>query len=109
MTRALHRLTAGRLRIWWLTNRKDAVRAAQLVTLVALFLLASSMDYQDQLNAESAAHASVREELAQERAGRSLPPTVYMIEARTPAEARTKLAEIEGAAMAERYKLRSVR
>ena len=55
MTRALHRLTGGRLRIWFLSHRQDAIRAVQLVTLVALFLTASSMDYQDQLDTERAA------------------------------------------------------
>ena len=109
MNRALHRLTQGRLRIWLLTHRQDAIRAAQLVTLVVLFLTASTMDYQDQLDAERAAHREVAQTLAQERAARALPPTLYMIEARTPAEARLKMAEIEGAAMAERYRLRGAK
>jgi hypothetical protein len=105
----LHSIFSGRLRIWWLTHRQDAVRAAQLVALVALFLTASTMDYQDQLDAERSAKAAVDEQLAQERAGRSIPSTVYMIEARTPAEAKMKLAEIEGAVMAERYRMRGAK
>jgi len=105
----LHALNAGRARIWWLTHRQDAVRAAQLVTLVALFLTASSMDYQDQLDAERAAKEAVAEQLARERAARELPVISFVIDARTPAEARMRLAEIEGAAMAERYAMRGVK
>ena len=105
----LHALNAGRLRIWWLTHRQDAVRAAQLVTLVALFLTASSMDYQDQLDAERAAKDAVAEQLAQDRAARELPRVTFVIDAASVAEAKKRLAEIEGAAMAERYAMRGVK
>lgn len=105
----LHALASGRLRIWWVTHRRDAVRAAQLVTLVALFLAASSADYQDQLDAERAAHEAVSEQLAQERAARGLPRVTFVIDAETIPAARMRLAEIEGAAMAERYRMRGAK
>lgn len=105
----LRSLNAGRARIWWLTHRHDAKRAAQLVTLVVLFLTASSMDYQDQLDAERAAKDAVAEQLAQERAARGLPRVTFVIDAKDIPAARMRLAEIEGAAMAERYGMRGVK
>lgn len=105
----LRSLNAGRARIWWLTHRHEAKRAAQLVTLVALFLVASSMDYHDQLEAERAAKEAVAEQLASERSARGLPRVTFVIDARTPAEAKLRLAEIEGASMAERYGMRGLK
>lgn len=105
----LRSLNAGRARIWWITHRQDAVRAGQLVTLVLLFLTASSMDYRDQIDAERAAKDAVTEQLAQERAARGLPRVTFVIDAKDIPAARMRLAEIEGAAMAERYGLRGVK
>jgi hypothetical protein len=107
MTRAIRSLNKGRLRVWWIYHRQDAIRTLQLAAIVLLFLVASSMDYRDQVAAERAAHEAVREQLRDERAARGHSRTVYLIEAATPEAARMKLAEIAGEIDLERAKLRS--
>lgn len=108
MTRLLHRLTHGRLRIWWLHHGREARSAACLVTLVGCYLFASSMDYQDALATEQLARERAVEQLAQERAAHGLPKITFVIAASTPAEAKLRLAEIEGATMVERYRMRGM-
>lgn len=105
----LRSVNAGRLRIWWLTHRQDAVRAAQLVTLVALFLLASSMDYQDQLDAERAAAEAATAKLEAHRQAHGLPRVTFVIDVPDIPAAKMRLAEIEGAVMAERYRMRGAK
>lgn len=107
-TRRLHALNSGRFRVFWLHHGQEAKNAAYLVAIVAIFLTASHMDYQDAVNAEKAARADVEQQLRQERIARALPGTVYIIEAATPAEAQSKFARIAGGADAERYRLWSV-
>lgn len=109
MTRRLRALNGGRLRVWWLHHRRDAIGAAQLTAIVAIFLIVGHFDYQDQINAEKAAHRDVAEALRQERIARTLPRTTYIIEAATPAEAQSKLAQIAGDADAERYRIWAVK
>lgn len=96
MTRTIRSLNKGRARVWWATHRQEAIRAAQLTTLVALFLTASTLDYQEQLDQERAALAAAREQLRDIAGtyGPPVPPTVFVIEARTPAELEMRLAEI---------------
>lgn len=92
----LKALNKGRARVWWLTHGAKCIRTLQLVFLVVAFLFVSTMDYRDQVEAERAAHATVTEELRQERAIRSVPRTAWIVDARTPQEASTRLADIAG-------------
>lgn len=104
--RALHRITGGRLRIWLLSHGRDAKLSLQLVALVGLYLLASSMDYQDQLDA---AHARAEESeriLAAERALHGVPNPAIVLDARTAERYGMRLAEIAGGLDAERQSLR---
>lgn len=100
MTRNIRALNQGRYRVWFLTHRIRAFRALQVCTVVCLFLVASAMDYRDQLAAEKAAHADVKrilaEQAADKAAAKALPQTVYVLEAATPEKAREKLARIAG-------------
>lgn len=106
MTRSLHRLTGGRLRVWAISHGREAVRALQLVAIVGAFLTVSHFDYQDAIAAEKAAREDVAEQLRQEKIARTLPRTTFVIEAATPAEAQEKLAAIAGDADVMRYDVR---
>lgn len=109
MMRLLHRLTHGRLRVWWLHHGREARSAACLVTLVGCYLFASSMDYQDALATEQLARERAVEQLAQERAAHGLPKITFVIAASTPAQAQERLAEIAGEADMIRHQMRGVR
>jgi hypothetical protein len=104
MTRRLRSLNRGRLAVWWVTHRQDAIRSMQLVLLVALFLAASTADYHDQLDQERAARAAVEERLADARElhGPIAPPTVFVIEARTTRDLEARLEDILGSLYAAR-------
>lgn len=109
MTRAIRGMNKGRWRIWAVHHGREARNAAALVAIVSLYIAASSFDYRDQIAQAEAARADVAEQLRQERIARSLPRTTYIIEAATPAEAQTKLAQIAGDADAERYRIWAVK
>lgn len=96
MIARLKRLNGGRARIWWLHHGREAIRAAQLVAIVALYLAVSTFDYHDQLAQAEADRANVAETLRQERAVNGMPRTAWIIEAKTPQEAQLRLAEIAG-------------
>lgn len=109
MTRAIRSLNKGRARVWWVHHGREAIRAAQLTTLVACFIAVSSFDYQDQLEQERAAHAAVRQQLDEERAARGMPRTAWIIDATTPRKASERLAEIAGDLDAWRYRNREAK
>ena len=105
MTRAIRGFNKGRLRIWWIHHRRDAIGAAQLTAIIAIVLLVGHFDYIDQIEAEKSARRDVIEQLRQEKAARGLARTTFIIEASTPAEAQEKLAIVAGDADAQRYRL----
>ncbi len=109
MTRAIRGFYQGRLRVWCMSHGQQFRLAIALVALVLAFGLAGKWDYEDALAAEKAARENVAEELRQERIARSLPRTTYIIEAATPREAQSKLAQIAGDADAERYRIWTVK
>ncbi|MBL0142625.1 MAG: hypothetical protein IPP91_11130 [Betaproteobacteria bacterium] len=106
MSPRIRGLNRGRLRVWWITHRQDAIRAAQLVALVGCFLAVSAFDCQDQLDMERAAREDAQAQLAAERSARALPRLTFVIDARTPAEAQVRLAEIASDADVQRLNLR---
>lgn len=108
MTRALRGIYQGRLRVWCMSHGQQFRLALGLVTLVVAFGLVGKWDYEDQLAEEKSAREEVTEQLRQERIGRALPSTVYIIEAATPAEAQSKFAQIADGTDTERYRLWSV-
>lgn len=111
MTRAIRSLNKGRLAVWWVTHRQEAIRSLQLTALVTLMLMAGHFDYQDQLDAERAARAQVEAQLAAagDLYGPPLPPTVFVLEARTPRELELRLAEIAGSLDGWRARMRGQR
>lgn len=108
MTR-LHALNAGRARIWWVTHRNDAIRASQLVAIVALYLVASTMDYRDQLEAERMAKEEAQLRLVEERMLHGVPNPAIVLDARTAERFGLRLAEIAGGLDTERYGLRGAK
>lgn len=104
--RSLSRLGGGRFRIWWLCYGQRTKYALMAITMIGLYGIASEMDYQDALLAERIAHDQAKRALAQEQKARTLPPTVFVIEADTPDKAQEKLAKIAGDLDLERYKMR---
>ena len=109
MTRAIRAFNKGRARIWWVHHGREATRAAQLTTLVALFIAASAFDYEDQLAMERSAREDAERQLADERALRGIPNPAIVIDARNAERFGIRLAEIAGGLDAERQKLRGVR
>lgn len=105
MTRTIRALNKGRLAVWWVTHRQDAIRASQLTTLIVLILLAGRFDYEDQLDAERAKTAKAVSQLAEVagRYGPPIPPVVFVLEARTPRELELRLADVVNAAERTRY------
>lgn len=103
MTRRIRSLNKGRLTVWWVTHRQDAIRAMQLVAIVGLYMLASHMDYQDAINAERSARIRAEERLAGMQPIADHPSVAFVIDARTKQDAINRFAEIEGALMKERY------
>lgn len=106
MVRPLKTLGKGRVRVWMLTHGEQARLALLGCTMVALYSLASHWDYQDALMAEQMAHDQAKRALAQEQKARTLPATVFVIEADTPDKAQEKLARIAGNLDLERLKMR---
>ena len=107
MTRAIRSINKGRARIWWLMHGQEAKNAAYLVAIVSIYLAVSSSDYRDQVAQAEADRDNVAEQLREERAARGLPRTTFVIEAATPSEAQSKLAQVAGDADAMRYQLRT--
>lgn len=105
----LHALNSGRFRIWWVTHRQDAIRASQLVAIVGLYLLASTMDYRDQLDAERLAKEEAQLRLVEERALHGVPNPAIVLDANTAKRYGLRLAEIAGGLDAERYGLRGAK
>lgn len=108
MTR-LHAIFSGRLRIWWLHHGREARAAASLMALVGLFLFASSMDYQDALDAETAARHEAELRLAELKALHGVPKTAIVIEARTAKEYGLRLADIANDLDIERWRAKGVK
>lgn len=104
--RPTSKLLKGRFRVWWLTHGERAKLALMGVTMIALYSLVSHWDYQDALLAEKIAHDQSKRALAQEQKARTLPPTVFVIEAETPDKAQEKLAKIAGDLDLERFRMR---
>lgn len=107
--RSLRCLASGRARIWWVTHRQDAIRASQLVAIVGLYLLASTMDHQDQLEAERLAKEEAQLRLVEERALHGIPNPAIVLDARTAEKFGLRLAEIAGGLDSERYGLRGAK
>ena len=103
MTRRIRALNGGRARIWWVHHGREAVRAAQLVAIMAAWLLVSHFDYQDQLDMERSARTEA-EVQAEAATGfrRKLPRVTFVLDARTPEELQLRLAEIAGQLDGER-------
>jgi hypothetical protein len=107
MTRRIRSLNKGRLTVWWVTHRQDAIRAAQLVTIVGLYMVASHMDYSDAIAQERSMRERAEEQaelmkpLAEE-----YPQMTFVLQARTRQDAIDRMAEVEGMIAAERYSLR---
>ena len=96
MTRAIRGFNKGRARVWWVHHGRDAMAAASLMAIVAIFLLVSHWDHQDALAAERAARAKLEAQFPTEQYGPPLPPTVFILEARDGAELDMRVAEIIG-------------
>ena len=96
VNKRIRSINGGRARIWWLHHGREAVRALQLITVIALFLFASTMDYRDQLEQANQAREVAARRLNQERISHGLPRTTFVIEAATPDDARKRIAEIAG-------------
>lgn len=114
MTRTIRSLNKGRARVWWVHHGREAKRAAQLVALVGLWILASTLDYRDQVQAERASRAELEREAREAGASaqgfsRRLPRITFVLEARTPEELELRLAEIAGKADGLRAELRGGR
>lgn len=107
--RTVHRLTSGRLRIWWLHHGREARSAGLLMALVGLFLFASSMDYQDALDAEATARREAEERLAHLKALHGVPNPAIVIEARTAKEYGLRLADIANDLDIERWRAKGVK
>ncbi len=105
MTR-LKGLCGGRLRIWWVTHRVDAIRTLLLTTLVGLYLLASTLDHQDRLDAAEAAREDAIAMLAEDRAIRGLPNPAIVLDAENARRYGLRLSEIAGGLDTERAQLR---
>jgi len=106
--RGIKAMARGKLRVWWLTNRHQAILALQVVFVVWAYLIASTMDYHDQVAAERSAKEQVARALQDERNARNLPPTVWLIEAKTPEKAQERLAQIAGQLDLDRARLRGL-
>lgn len=106
--RTLRSMGRGRLRVWWMTYRHQAVLALQVVFIVWAYLIVSTMDYHDQVAAERAAKQDVAKALDDERSSRKLPPTVWLIEAQTPEKAQQRLAQIAGQLDLDRARMRGL-
>ena len=109
MTKFIRGMTNGRLRVWWLTHHADAKNAVFLVLLAVIYLTVSTMDYNDLIDAERSRAERAESDLMQERAARTLPSTVFVIEGATPAEVQRKLAGIAGDLDVQRMQLRGAR
>lgn len=102
----------ARLRLWWITNREQVRVCALFATLVALYLVASTMEYQDQLDQERARReraerlaADVAATLAEERALRGIPNPAILMDATNAREFGLRLAELSGSLDAHRYQV----
>lgn len=105
MTRRLRALNRGRLAVWWVTHRQDAIRSAQLTTLVVLLFAASTADYNDQLAMAEAERARAEERAAAaEGLADNLPRVTFVIQAATREELDNRLADVASAAGGERYR-----
>lgn len=102
----MRKLGKGSIRVWMLTHGEQAKLALMGITMVALYSLVSHWDYQDALLAEQMAHDQAKRALAQEQKARTLPATVFVIEAATPQQAQEKLAKIAGDLDLERFRMR---
>ena len=83
----------GRSRIWWLTHREQFRLVLSVCALVLCLGLVGRWDYEDQVAMERSRADKAEASL---NAVHPLPPTTFIIEARTPAEAREKLADLAG-------------
>lgn len=108
MTR-LHAIFSGRLRIWWLHHGREAWSAGLLMALVGLFLLASSMDYHDALDAERTARQEAEDRLAHLKALHGVPNPAIVLEARTAERYGLRLADIANDLDIERWRAKGVR
>lgn len=104
MTRAIHRMTSGRLRVWCMSHGQQFRLAIALVFLVLAFGLAGKWDYEDALEQARADKRAVAETLRQERAAKSLPRVAWVIESSDPG-VNASMAEIAGALDGERARL----
>ena len=95
-----------RLYIWRITHSQDIRSAILLMILAALYLLASSMDYQDAIEQERFAREAAEQKLEAMQPLSDYPRVAFVIDARTRQDAIDRIAEIEGALGRERYQLR---
>ncbi len=109
MPRRLRALNGGRFTVWWVTNRVDAIRTLLLTTLVGLYLLASTLDHRDQLDAAEAAREEAVATLHEERALRGLPNPAIVLDAENARRYGLRLSEIAGGLDVERAQIRGRR
>ena len=95
-----------RLYIWRITHAQDIRSAILLMVLAGLYLLASSIDYQDALEQERFAREAAEQRLEAMQPLSDYPRVAFVIDARTRQDAIDRIAEIEGALGRERYELR---
>lgn len=95
-----------RLYIWRITHAQDIRNTVLLMILAALYLLSSSMDYQDAIEQERYAREAAEQKLEVMQPLSDYPKVAFVIDARTRQDAINRIAEIEGALGRERYELR---
>lgn len=103
MSMILRGAFGGKLRLWWHLHERENIRALQLAALVALYLLASHFDHQDQLAVERTARKAAEHQLWQRGAFSELAPVTFLFTASTPEELQRRHDEVYDALGAVRY------
>lgn len=108
--RDIHRrfvmLTGGHPRIFWMCHGQSMTLAAALSFLVVALGLVGKWDMEDAIALERVERERLSTRLVQERAARDLDPVIFVVEARTPAEAAKRFSEISLSADEKSHQLR---